>query len=151
MCVGRLGEQPFNKSRDLVLELLISRRISWTSESGMNLANSPVSSQDEGGRPAVEMVGLRDLFVELIRGPSYEDGIGDAVTLDEGAEAYWILQLVLLFKAEVYNLEALAMELFVEALKEGRLIVAVRAPGTTNGDDNDLVTELGIGVRDLFA
>ncbi len=147
----RLGEELFDEAGDLVLERLVGWWVGGTGESGVDLANASVPAEDEGGWPAVEMVGLRDFFGELIGRSGYEHGIGNAVTLDEGAEPGGVLELVFFFEAEVHDLETLAVKLLVKAFEEGSFIVAVGAPGAADGDDHDLIAELGVGAGDLFA
>jgi hypothetical protein len=148
---GWFGQEFFYEGGDLVLELLVSLRVGGAGESGVDLADSAVAPEDEGGGPAVEVVGLGDLLVELVGSSGDEDGIGDAVTIDEGAKAGGVLELVVFLEGEVYDLETFGVELLVEGLEEGGLVVAVGAPGAADGDDDDLVAELGIGVRDLLA
>jgi len=43
------------------------------------------------------------------------------------------------------------VELLVEALEEGCLVMAVGQPGAADGHDDDLALELGVGVRDELA
>ncbi len=72
-------------------ELLVRLWVGGAGESGVDLADAAVAAEDEGGGPAVEMVRLGDLLVEIVRGSGDEDGVGEAVALDEGAEASGIV------------------------------------------------------------
>jgi len=49
----------------------------------MDLFDVAVTTDEEGGRPAVKVVGLGDFFVELVGLSGDEDGVGEAVALDE--------------------------------------------------------------------
>ena len=120
-------------------------------ESGVDLFDAAVATDEEGGGPAVEADSLGDLFVELVGLAGYEDGVGDAVAGDEGAQTGGVFELVGLFKGEVDDFEAAGMELLVEALEEGSLVVAVGAPGAADGYDDDLAFKLRVGVGDELA
>src|SRR5438128_932410 len=104
-------------------------RVGRSGKTGVDLLHAPVAAEDKGCRPAVEVVALRDFFVKLVRGSGDQDGIGESVALNEGAKAGGVLELIFLFEAKVYDLKPFAVELLVEALEEGGLVMAVGAPG----------------------
>ena len=132
-------------------ESLVRGGVGRAGESCVHLADASVATKEEGGWPAIEVDGLRDFFVELLGLARQEHRIGDAVTGDEGTEAGRVFELVSFLKGEADDFEATSLELAVKALKKRSFVVAVGAPGTTDGDDDDLAVELGIGVCDDLA
>ena len=125
---GGLGKEVFNESIDLFDESFVSDGVTGAGESGVYLLDLAVAAEEEGGRPAVEVIGLGDLLGELIGSSAEDHVISDAVTSDEGAQTGWVLELVGLFEGDVYDLEAFGVVLLIEALEERGFVVAVGAP-----------------------
>ena len=143
---GWFGKQVLDQSGDFVFEGGVAFGIGGAGESGVDFFDAAVATEEEGGGPAVETDSLGDFFVELVGLAGYQDGVGDAVAGDEGAEAGGVFELIGLFKGEVDDLEASGVVLLVEGLEEGSFVVAVGAPGAADGDDDDLAVEAGVAV-----
>ncbi len=132
----------FDQCGDFLGECCVAFGVGGAGESGVNLFDATVATDEKGGGPAVETDSLGDFFVELVGLAGYEDRIGDAVAGDEGAQTGGVTELVGLFKREVDDLEAAGVVLLIETLEEGSLVVAVGAPGAADGYDDDLALKL---------
>src|SRR4051812_48803254 len=101
-------------------------------ESGVDGANFSVASQKEGGWPGVEVLGLRDLCLQLLPFPRDEAGVINAVFFDERGQARELFQLLRVFEIEHHNFESELAVFPIKSFKIRRFVVAVRAPTTAN-------------------
>jgi hypothetical protein len=114
------------------------RGIGWSSKSRVNLLDATVTAQNERGRPAVEMVGLGDLFIKLIRCSGDQDCIGQPILFYKGPKAGRVLELIFFLKGKTHDLQTPGVKFLVKAFKKRRLIVAVGAPRPPNRYDDNL-------------
>ena len=105
---GWFGEELLDEGCDLFDEGIVGRLVGGPGESGVDLFDEAVAAEEEGGGPAVEVVGLRNLLVELVSVSGHENGVGNVVPGDEGVQAAEVLQLALFLEGEVDDLQALA-------------------------------------------
>ena len=97
-------------------------------KAGMDLAHASIAAEDERRGPAVQVFRLRNLFIQLVRRTSDQDWIGNSVALNKSAKTRGILELIILFEAEIDNLQAFGVKLLVEVLQKRSFVMAVWAP-----------------------
>jgi hypothetical protein len=85
--LGRRGlrEKFLDQRCHLLLERPVGLRVCRSGETGVDLAHVAVAAEDKGGRPAVEVLSMWDLLVQLIGSSGDEYRIGDSVALDKSA------------------------------------------------------------------
>ena len=121
-------------------------------ETGMNLADATVTGYEKARRPAVKVVGLGHLLVELLGGSSKQDGVIKMVAGNKRAEACGALEFFrVVFEVQIDDLQAAGMELLVETLQDRGLIVAIGAPGASYRYDHDFPVELRVCVGNGFS
>ena len=97
---------------------------------------------------ALRFTACGSLGVQLRRLARQKHWILDAILRDEGAEACGIFLLIGLFKRETDHFESGVTVLAVQLLKIGRFVVAVWAPASTDGDQQDFTLEARVGIGD---
>jgi hypothetical protein len=69
-------------------------------EAGMDRADQPVATKEEGGREGIEIYGLRKFRCKLVGFACKENRVTNAVAANEFAEAGGISELLSFFKRE---------------------------------------------------
>src|ERR1700677_1477261 len=117
----------------------------------MNCLYRSISSNEEGRRPAVKIRDAGKLFVELVRGPSQQYLIRDAVTVNDSLQSRRIFQLRFYLKAYLDDFQALTTKPLIDCFKKRSFVLAVWAPASTNRDDDSLSTEFRVGIGNPLA
>jgi len=151
LCWCGFGKELLDQGGDVMLEGFVAGGIAGAGETRIGFFHVAVAAEEEGCWPAVEVDGLREFVVELVSRAADQYGIGDAVVRDKGFEALGVGVRIALLEVDVYDFETATVELLVEAHEEWGFVMAVRAPGAADGDNDHLAAEFWVGTGDGFA
>src|SRR5271166_3448081 len=129
-CGVVLGEQAFHLRVKFVSGLAIQLAAGGSRESGVDEAHPPVAAQEKRRRPGVQIHRLRELGVAFVRSAAEQHGVIDAVLLNERPQPGWICELILFFKGERDNFQALAAILAIQLSQERRFVVTIGTPAS---------------------
>src|ERR1700679_356514 len=120
-------------------------------EACFHSADKPLAVEEEGCGPCVQVLDSGKLLVQLIWNARDEKGVVKFVSLNKGVQTRQIRDLLRLFKIERHNLQPLRVILGIKLGQKWRLIVAVRAPASSNVHEHDLAAKTWVAVGHQFS
>ena len=141
------GEKVLDSGLSFAGELDAGFACGGAGESGVDGTDASVAAEKDCSGIGAETDELRKLVRDFVDGAREQDRIRNGKLLDERGDAGLVFQRIARgFKTQTDNFQAAGVIFPVQIDEKRSFVAAVGAPGSTDGDQNDLASELFVGV-----